>query len=206
MLNFNHLRYFRAVAHDGNLTRAARQLHISQSAVSVQIRTLEEQLGQQLFERRGKQLLLTEAGRIALDHADAIFAIGDELVGTLGARHGVARSVIRIGALATLSRNFQLGFLRPLLLRPDIELVLRSGAFGHLLQNLEAHRLDVVLANAAPPRDAATAWIAHTIAKQPVSLVGAPELASRGRRRSHKQLLAKHPLLLPASLPDLYRE
>jgi len=69
-LNYNHLRYFWAVAHDGNLTRTAERLNLSQSALSVQIRKLEDRLGQTLFERRGRQLHLTEAGRIALDHAD----------------------------------------------------------------------------------------------------------------------------------------
>ncbi|MBK8211776.1 MAG: LysR family transcriptional regulator, partial [Rhodospirillales bacterium] len=106
-LNYNHLRYFWAVAHDGNLTRTAGRLNLSQSALSVQIRRLEERLGHALFERRGRQLHLTEAGRITLDHADAIFATGEELLGTLR-QTGRARMVLRIGALATLSRNFQL--------------------------------------------------------------------------------------------------
>lgn len=74
--NYNHLRYFWAVAQNGNLTRTAERLNVSQSALSVQIRKLEERLGHPLFERRGRQLHLTEAGRITLDHADAIFATG----------------------------------------------------------------------------------------------------------------------------------
>src|SRR6185437_10587198 len=99
LLNYNHLRYFWAVAHDGNLTRTAERLNLTQSALSVQIRKLEEQLGHALFERRSRQLHLTEAGRIALDHADAIFSAGEELLGTL--RHaGAARQALRVGALA----------------------------------------------------------------------------------------------------------
>lgn len=193
-LNYNHLRYFWAVAHEGNLTRAAERLHVSQSALSVQIQKLEAQLGHALFERRGKQLILTEAGRIALDHADAIFAAGDELLGTLKERGGPARQILRVGALATLSRNFQIQFLRPLLKRDDVEIVVRSGGFADLLQHLEAHRLDVVLANAAPPRDAATPWIAHPIADQPVSLVG---YSQRSRDHPLEELLAQEPLILP---------
>src|SRR5690606_21972242 len=125
MLNYNHLRYFWAVAHEGNLTRAAARLHVAQSAVSVQIRQLEDQLGHQLFERRGRRLELTEAGRIALDHADAIFEAGAELEGILQARATSARQVLRVGSLATLSRNFQLAFLAPMLGRADVELVIR---------------------------------------------------------------------------------
>ena len=194
-LNFHHLRYFHVVAHQGNLTRAAEWLNVSQSAVSTQIRQLEERLGQQLFERRGRSLFLTEAGRIALDHADAIFAAGEELINTLGERPSGRRKVLRVGSLATLSRNFQIGFLRPLLGRDDVEIVIRSAALGDLLQNLEAHRLDVVLANIVPPRDPAAPWISHTIAEQPVSLIGTPERI--GQNRTFKDLLAREPLILP---------
>ncbi len=96
-LNYNHLRYFWAVAHDGNLTRTAERLNLTQSALSVQIRKLEERLGHALFERRGRQLHLTEAGQIVLDHADAIFATGEELLGTLR-QTGVARQALRVSA------------------------------------------------------------------------------------------------------------
>src|SRR6056297_1427367 len=119
-LNYHHLRYFQAVAHEGSLTRAAERLNISQSALSTQIRQLESQLGQALFERRGRALHLTEAGRIALDHADTIFATGNDLLATLS-QSGRARRALRIGAQATLSRNFQLGFLRPVLGLRDVD-------------------------------------------------------------------------------------
>ncbi|MEM6673479.1 MAG: LysR family transcriptional regulator [Planctomycetota bacterium] len=195
-LNYHHLRYFWAVAHEGNLTRAAERLHVSQSAVSVQIQKLEQQLGHALFERRGRQLVLTEAGSMALDHADAIFRLGDELVGTLGEGGEEARRVLRVGALATLSRNFQTGFLRPLVGRDDVELVLRSGPLGDLLRDLEAHRIDVLLANVAPLREAQTGWVPHLIDRQPVSLVGRPDRVERDR--GLETVLRSEPLLLPA--------
>lgn len=195
-LNYHHLRYFHAVAHDGNLTRTAQRLNVSQSALSAQIRQLELRLGHALFERRGRQLHLTEAGRIALDHADAIFATGAELVGTLTTNQEAVRQVVRVGAIATLSRNFQLRFLRPVLGREAVVVSVRSGRVGDLLQDLEAHALDVVLANFVPSRDSATPWIAHKIADQPVSIVG-----HRSRikiRDTAETLLQREPLLLPA--------
>ncbi len=192
-LNYHHLQYFWAVAHEGNLTRAAERLRVAQSAVSIQIRKLEADLGHALFERRGRQLVLTEAGRITLDHADAIFATGRDLLGTLQER-GRGRIVLRVGSVATLSRNFQLQFLRPLLGRDDVEVVLRSAPLDDLLRHLEAHRLDVVLANSTPPRDAATPWVAHSLADQPVALVGQRR---RGRPRPLAEVLATEPLLLP---------
>jgi len=193
-LNYNHLRYFWAVAQDGNLTRTAERLHVSQSALSVQIRKLEHSLGHPLFERRGKRLHLTEAGRIALDHADAIFATGSDLLGTLR-QTGTARQAVRIGALATLSRNFQIGFLQPLLRRADIEIILRSGSAAELLRGLQLLNLDVVLTNQVPEIDALTPFIAHKLSEQHVSLVGAPALL--GQTRNVRELLARHPLILP---------
>jgi LysR family transcriptional activator of nhaA len=193
-MNYNHLRYFWAVAQDGNLTRTADRLNVSQSALSVQIRKLEHQLGHALFERRGRHLHLTEAGRITLDHADAIFATGRDLMGTLQ-QTGAARQAVRIGALATLSRNFQIGFLRPLLGRDDIEVILRSGSAAELLRGLQALNLDVVLTNQVPETDALTPFIAHKLSEQHVGLVGTPQLI--GATRSVAALLARHPLILP---------
>lgn len=195
-LNYHHLRYFWAVAHEGNLTRAAQRLHVSQSALSIQIQKLEAQLGHALFERRGKQLHLTEAGRVALDHADTIFAAGRELVQTLKGRADRPLQVLRVGSLGTLSRNFQVGFLRPLLGRDDVELVVRAGAMAPLLAALDAHALDVVLTNQAPARDAATPWIAHLVAEQRVDLVGTP--ARVGDETDPLALIQAHPLILPS--------
>ena len=193
-LNYNHLRYFWAVAHDGNLTRTAERLNLTQSALSVQIRKLEERLGHPLFERRGRRLHLTEAGQITLDQADAIFATGDELLGTLR-QSGAARQALRVGSLATLSRNFQMEFLRPVLGRTDIDLILRSGGAAELLRALEALNLDVVLLNRAPPGDALTPLVTHRLAERSVSLVGTPERL--GEAASLADRLRRHPVILP---------
>ncbi|MFK7915569.1 MAG: LysR family transcriptional regulator [Pseudomonadales bacterium] len=193
-LNYNHLRYFWAVAHNGNLTRTAEELHVSQSALSLQIRKLEQQLEHELFERRGKQLILTEAGRLALSHADVIFASGTELLNQIqGEILGAA--VLRVGAISTLSRNFQAEFLRPILRRADATVTVRSGDLGSLLDQLEAHRLDVVLANATPPRDAATPWIVQALATQTVSLVGHPHRHREGQ--SLVETLEREPVVAP---------
>jgi LysR family transcriptional activator of nhaA len=193
-LNFHHLRYFRAVAHDGNLTRTAERLNLSQSALSVQIRQLEERLGHALFERRGRQLHLTEAGRIALDHADAIFSAGEELIATLR-QTGTTRRVLRVGGMATLSRNFQIAFLRPVLGRADVEVVLRSGTPAELLHQLETLNLDVVLLTRPPENNADLPFIAHKLAEQPVSLIGRPDALTAGL--SLEQYLGSAPLILP---------
>lgn len=194
-LNFHHLRYFRAIAHEGGLTRAARRLNISQSALSTQLRQLEEQLGHALFVRAGKRLELTEAGRIALGYAETIFRAGDELVGTLQGQ-GPAQRILRVGSIATLSRNFQLELLRPLLGRPDVELIVRSGSMRELLSGLVARNLDLVLSNLPVPRDSATGWHSRLLAEQPVSLVGAAEEGAAPFRFPDD--LRATPVLLPS--------
>lgn len=194
-LNYHHLKLFRAIAREGGLTRAAEHLHLSQSALSVQLQRLEEQLGHALFVRQGKRLVLTEAGRIALDYADVVFRAGDELVSTLQGRPRGAGQVLRIGALTTLSRNFQIEFLRPLTGRRDVTLVLRSGTMRELLAQLEAHRLDIVLANAPVRREPGSDIHCHLLDEQPVSLVGRPPVGGPFR---FPQDLAGARLLLPS--------
>lgn len=195
MLNLHHLRLFRAVARDGTLTGAARVLNISQSAVSTQIKALEASLGHDLFERRGRNLILSEAGRIALDHADEIFRAAENLTSTLK-RSETKRSALRIGALATLSRNFQMAFLAPLIGRDDVELILRSGTQEMLLRGLEAQSLDIVLTNLIPPRDASSPYLVHHVADQPVSLVGTPDRLLAGET-DVASILTSEPLVLP---------
>jgi LysR family transcriptional activator of nhaA len=200
-LNYNHLRYFWVVAHEGSLTRAAERLHLSQSALSVQIQKLEHQVGHPLFDRVGKRLRLTEAGRIALDYADTVFAAGAELMSTLQGHADERRRVLKVGALTTLSRNFQLEFLRPLIGRRDVELVVRSGTMRDLLAQLEAHALDVVLSNSAARLDARMQLRNHLLREQAVSLVGRP----RRRRKpfSFPEDLRSEPVLLPSLDSDV---
>ena len=193
-INLHHLRLFRAVATDSSLTAAARRLNLSQSALSTQIRSLEQALGHDLFERQGRRLVLTEAGRIALDHAETIFRTAEDLGATLR-HHAPGRRALRVGALATLSRNFQTQFLRPVLGRPDVEVVLRSGSQAELLRGPEALALDVVLTTLAPPRDAASRYLVHRLAEQPVSLIGTPEIV--GPAGTLAERLAGAPLILP---------
>jgi len=194
-LNYHHLRYFRAIAHARSLTRAAESLHVSQSALSIQLRKLEDRLGQSLFERENRRLKLTEAGRIALEYADTIFRAGDELVSTFSGRRSPQRQMLRVGAVATLSRNFQLSLLRPLLARADVEIVIHSGSLRELLAQLDAHAVDLVLSNLAVPRDADNPRYSHLIAHQSVSLVSRPV---RGRRRFRfPEDLQDMPIALP---------
>ncbi len=195
-LNYHHLRYFRAIANEGSLTRAAERLNISQSALSTQLRSLEDSLGQPLFHRQNKSLVLTEAGRIALDYAQSIFRSGEELLDVLQNQVSGRRQILRIGAVATLSRNFQVSLLRTLIGRSDVELIIRTGNLRDLLAQLRAHTLDAVLSNLPVQRDAENNWHSHLLDEQPVSLVG-----QRTRKRKKflfPEDLRTTPLVLPS--------
>ena len=193
-LNLHHLRLFRAVARVGTLTGAAQAMNLSQSAVSTQLRTLETSLGHDLFERRGRGLVLTEAGRIALDHAETIFRTADDLTATLALAQG-ARRVLRVGALSTLSRNFLIGFVTPLIGREDVEVIIRSGTQADLMRGLQSLNLDVALTNLAPGRDAASPFIVRALSEQPVSVVGYPTVVTG--EESLASVLTSAPLILP---------
>jgi len=193
-LNYHHLYYFWQVAKSGHLTRTAEALHVSQSSLSHQIRLLEERLGQTLFVREGRRLVLSEAGRLAFNYADNIFRQGEELSALFAEGGHAHREVVRIGAVATLSRNFQEGFLRPLLDRSDLELSLHSGSLDDLLRRLSAHQLDVVLANQPVHGNQQQPWRSRRLARQSVSMIGAAHLAPR-----FPDGLRHHSLIVPSA-------
>ncbi len=200
-INFHHLRYFWSVAKDGNLTRTAQRLRVAQSALSAQIRQLEGQLGEPLFTREGRRLVLTEAGVIALAYAEDIFAAGGELVSTL--QQGRSRDqLFRIGAVATLSRNFQRSFVKPLLAQPDVRLRLDAGSLDELLVRLESHALDLVLSNRPPPQLPQRRLSCRRLARQPASII-----ASRPPARFRfPRDLAGHPMIVPGTASELRSE
>jgi LysR family transcriptional activator of nhaA len=170
-LNFHHLFYFWRVAKLGHLTRAAEELHTSQSAVSAQIRQLEERMGESLFAREGRRLILTDAGQLVLAYADNIFGLGQEMLGRLQGRSaGVAR--LRVGSVATMSRNYQENWIRPALTDPAVVLTLESGLLEGLLARLVQHQLDVVLANETVPAAPDRPLHCRFLGSQSISLVG----------------------------------
>ena len=183
-LNYHHLYYFWRVATVGNLTRVAQELHVSQSALSSQIRQLEESMGQPLFDRSGRRLRLTEWGQRVLAYAEDIFSKGEELASLV--QHGAVPDlqVIRVGVLSTMSRNFVDAFLAPLLPDSRVRLVLQSRGIAELLDSLASHTLDVVLSNINVTVNPKRIWQSQVIGSQPVSVVGP---AGAGLRRRYFQ-------------------
>ena len=194
-LNFHHLLYFWRVAKTGHLTQVANELHVSQSALSNQIRQLEDRLGESLFERTGRRLVLTDTGHLVLSYAENIFGLGQELLGRMQGRgEGMVR--LRVGSVATLSRNYQENWIRPLLADPTVTLTLESGMLDELLRRLLQHQLDVVLANEAVPADPDRPLHCRFLGSQAISLVG-PTAAWRGRTLRMPEDLGGLELALP---------
>jgi len=200
-INFHHLRYFWAVAKDGNLTRTAARVHVAQSALSSQIHQLEQQLGEALFRREGRGLVLTEAGKITLAYAEDIFTAAGELLSTL--EQGRRREqVLRLGAVATLSRNFQESFVRPLLGQTDVRLCLESAALDDLVLRLEDLALDVVLANRPPSPRPGRRLRCRRIAREPVSIVG----PKRRKGFRFPDGIGDSPMILPGPASEIRSE
>lgn len=196
-LNYHHLRYFHAIARAKSMRQAADRLRLSPPALSAQLKVLESQLGHRLFERSSTGPILTEAGRIAFDYAETIFRAGDELEGVMAQGAPQGRRQLRVGAVATLSRNFLIGAFAPLLARSDVGLVLRSGALSELLGLMKSHEIDVVLSNQTAPRAPESSFHSRLLAEQPVSLVG----ASRWKRRAFR--FPEDCATVPIALPGL---
>ena len=170
-LNFSHLFYFWRVAKLGHLTQAAQEIHISQSALSSQIKQLEQRIGGDLFDRQGRRLILTASGQMVFSYAENIFGLGQEMLGRLqGQAEGLVR--VRVGSVATMSRNYQENLLRPLFTDESVTLTLESGLLEGLLDRLLCHQLDLVLANEPVASDPARPLLCRFLGRQVISVVG----------------------------------
>lgn len=175
-LNYHHLRYFWQVAKTGNLTKAAKNLHVSQSALSSQIRQLEDAMEATLFQREGRSLVLTEAGQRALLYAEDIFSKGEELESLLRNGVNLTHKTLRIGVLSTMSRNFAESFIEPLIMHSDIHYSLHSRRQASLLDGLYNHQFDIGLTNIEVFGGNQDLIQSQLLARQAVSIIGPPRL------------------------------
>ena len=195
-LNYHHLYYFWRVAKQGNLTATAEKLAISQSALSAQINQLEHSIGQPLFAREGRQLVLTELGHTVLNYAEDIFQRGEELQQLLK-RGVITLPSLRIGMLSSMSRNFIESFIEPLLRasHADASFRLLARPQPELLDLLAQHQIDVVLTNLPPARGPSGRFLVYHLAQQQVHLLGTLGLARPGAEPV--ALLGRAPLVVP---------
>ena len=200
-LNYHHLRHFWMIARHRSMTQAAAKLNISQSTLSEQLAELENWLGQALFERRGRELHLTDAGRVALEHAETIFTTGHELLARLRQSEGTRQRLLRIGAVGPLSKNLQFDFIQPILADTRTKVVVVAGALDELTRQLQEHRVDLVLSNIPLRADQEPDLFNHPLGEVPVYLVGGKKLKLAAPR--FPQFLQNIPLFLPSRQSDV---
>lgn len=198
-LNFHHLLYFWATARHGSITKACDELHLTPQTISAQIRTLEQVIGEELFNRTGRRMVLTETGRLVFRYADEIFGLGRELAEALRG-HPTKRTVtLHVGMADALPKLIAHHVLEPALdLDQPVRISCHVGRPEHLLARLVIHELDVVISDAPIPPGMHVRAFNHLLGECSVTLLGASELAARCRRRFPRSL-NDAPMLLPTT-------
>ncbi|MFQ3237045.1 MAG: LysR family transcriptional activator of nhaA [Paraglaciecola sp.] len=145
-INFKHLHYFWAVAHEGSIARASDKLNITPQTISGQLTLLEQRLKQPLFERVGRALKITEMGRTVLRYADEIFDLEKELSDVLRGAPAVGQSEFIISAASALPKTIVHKIIEPALqLTQNISLTCLEGPVKSILAELAIHEVDMVL-------------------------------------------------------------
>jgi len=204
-VNYNHLYYFWMVAREGGVVRASEELMVSQPTISNQLRELEAAIGQKLFERAGRGLRLTEAGRIAFNYANEIFSLGQEMLDAL--EHRSAGPVLRlaVGLLDVIPKPVAHRLLMPALKLPEpLRLICREDKADRLLADLAARRTELVLSDSPVGTAIQLAGHNHLLGESGVSFFATQELAARYKRGFPKSLNGA-PMLLPTDHTQVRR-
>lgn len=204
-LNYHHLHYFWVVAREGSIVRASAQLRLAQPTISGQIRALEDALGEQLFTRVGRHLVLTEVGRTVFRYADEIFSLGRELMETLQGRPSGRPLRLVVGVADVLPKLIAYRLLEPALhLATPVQITCREGKLERLLADLAAYELDVVLSDAPSGEFHKVRAFNHLLGECGVALFGTPELIT-AYGPGFPQSLDGAPFLLPTDNTTLRR-
>lgn len=195
MLNYKQLYYFWHVARSGGVTRAAQQLHLTPQTISGQVAELEQSLGVALFNRVGRRLVLTAAGRQALEQAGAIFSLGAELEHSL--RHASQELTMQVGITASVPRTLAFELLAPAMaLATPLRLICHEERPDQLFSELARHKLDMVLTDRPLPPDSGIRGYNHELGRSPLALFASPALAAQARK-GFPAALEGLPVLIP---------
>jgi LysR family transcriptional regulator, transcriptional activator of nhaA len=201
-MNFKHLYYFWVAARAGGVMRAGEQLHTTPQTLSGQIKLLEERLGRRLFRKSGRQLELTDDGRVALRYADEIFALGSELEGAMREKRAAGgRQVLefRVGIEDALAKTVAYRLLEPALhLAEPVRLICTEGRFTDLMAQLALHRMDLVIADEPLTSRLSVKAFNHELGSSPMSFYAAPRL-QQALHGPFPQCLNDAPMLIPGA-------
>ncbi len=199
-LNYHHLQYFWVVAREGSIVRASEELRLAHPTISGQIHKLEEVLGEKLFSRRGRNLVLTEAGRVAFRYADEIFSLGREFTDTLKGRATGRPLRLVVGVADVLPASLVRRFLEPAFhLGQPVRVVCRADkSVDEFVAELALHRVDVVIADGPVGSGVSVRAFSHPLGECGTSFFAAPKLAAAMKRRFPRSLDGA-PFLLPGA-------
>ena len=196
-LNYHHLLYFWTVAREGGISKAAAKLRLSQPTISAQIRLLEDSLGERLFQRQGRGLVMTDVGRVVYRYADEIFGIGRELLETLRGRPPGRPLQLAIGIVNAVPKLIAYRLLRPAVESTEpVHVVCREDNAEQLTAQLATHALDVVIADTPAPPHVRVKVFNHLLGESDTAFFAPAPLASRLRRRFPRSL-NEAPMILP---------
>lgn len=196
--NYQHLYYFYVTAREGSVTRACEVLHLAQPTVSGQIKKLERSLGERLFAKAGRNLVLTDVGRTVYRYAEEIFALGDEMLRLLEGQVPGRPVRFTVGVVDALPKLIAHHLLEPALaLEAPVHMICREGKLDRLLAELAVHGLDLVLADTPAPPQTRVRVYNHLLGECGVTVFATPELAAP-YRRGFPASLDGAPFLLPA--------
>ncbi len=194
-INYHHLFYFKTIAEEGSVSKAAEKLRLGQPTLSAQLKQFEEVLGIQLFERQHKKLILTEQGKVALDYAKNIFKMGSEMYEVLHDRIKPLKPSLHIGALDSVPKQVILQLVQSALKLSPCQITLSEGKSDELLRELSAHRIDIIVSNFLPIGSDAKGLNPKSIAKRNVAFYGAPKY--KKLRKGFPNSISGEPLILP---------
>lgn len=204
-MNYNHLFYFWVVAREGSIARACDELLLTQPTISAQLRLLENALGEKLFARAGRNLVLTEVGHVVFRSADEIFTVGRELTDTLKGRSPGRPVRFVVGVADVLPKLIAYRLLEPALkMAEPIRVVCREDKLERLLTALAMHELDLVLSEAPINPTVRIRGYNHLLGECGVTIFGTPQLAA-AYRRGFPRSLQGAPFLLPSDTTTLRR-
>jgi LysR family transcriptional activator of nhaA len=203
-LNYHYLYSFWTVAREGSIARACEKLFLAQPTVSGQLRALEKSLGQKLFARAGRGLVLTETGNFVFRYAEEIFALGQELLGGV-AGHALAPVLkLVVGIADVLAKSVAYRLLQPALAFPDVRVVCREGRSEQLLAELSLHHLDLILSDSPLNPSLRIKAYSHLLGESGVSFVGNAALAGKFKKKFPESLNGA-PFYLPTDNTALRR-
>lgn len=205
-LNYHHLFYFWTVAREGGVSRASEVLSLAQPTISGQIKTLEENLGVQLFRRAGRRLALTDSGRMVFRYADEIFTTGRELLDELRGRPTSRPMRLIVGVADVVPKMIAYRLLEPALrLEEPVHVQCVEDKADRLLADLAVHELDVVLTDTPITRRVHVRAYSHLLGESGITFFATSALA-RKLRPGFPGSLDGAPVLLPAEHTALRRE